>query len=217
MDQDHHGRKHKLGVVSGVYTPVCLNILSILMFLRFGLILGQIGLLGILGQSVFACPIFFFPWGFPENPRKQNWRLFIETRPIERDLGSGGAPRQDRGIRGRSLLTPYTSGLVFVSYLIDLVTALSLSAVASTGEVKGGGAYYLISRSLGPEFGGSIGLLFYLSPVLNMAKHVAGLVDCLRLNLGDTLPEGYWWGYFVETAALVLCTALCLAGSDMFA
>lgn len=41
----------KLGAVSGVYIPVCLSILSILMFLRFGLILGQIGLLGILGMS----------------------------------------------------------------------------------------------------------------------------------------------------------------------
>ena len=54
---NHKGTEHprkggdKLGVVSGVYIPVCLSILSILMFLRFGLILGQIGLLGILGMS----------------------------------------------------------------------------------------------------------------------------------------------------------------------
>ena len=46
----------KLGVVSGVYIPVCLSILSILMFLRFGLILGQIGLLGILGMSASLLP-----------------------------------------------------------------------------------------------------------------------------------------------------------------
>jgi len=43
-------RRNKLGVASGVYIPVCLNILSILMFLRFGLILGQVGLLGFLGE-----------------------------------------------------------------------------------------------------------------------------------------------------------------------
>lgn len=42
-------KKNKLGVVSGVYVPVCFGILSVLMFLRFGLILGQVGLLGILG------------------------------------------------------------------------------------------------------------------------------------------------------------------------
>lgn len=44
-------KSSKLGLVSGVYIPVCLNIMSILMFLRFGLILGQVGFMGILGMS----------------------------------------------------------------------------------------------------------------------------------------------------------------------
>lgn len=48
--EDYAAKKNKLGVVPGVYIPVCLNILSILMFLRFGLILGQVGFLGILGM-----------------------------------------------------------------------------------------------------------------------------------------------------------------------
>ena len=50
MDHENSAKRNKLGVVSGVYIPVCLNILSILMFLRFGLILGQVGLLGMLGK-----------------------------------------------------------------------------------------------------------------------------------------------------------------------
>ncbi|KAK8003747.1 CMGC DYRK PRP4 kinase [Apiospora arundinis] len=107
-------------------------------------------------------------------------------------------------------------GLLVVAYFIDLVTALSLSAIASNGEVKGGGAYYLISRSLGPEFGGSIGVLFYLSQVLNTAMNVVGLIDCLKLNLGTLIPDGYWQGYLMQTCALVVCTALCFAGSAAF-
>jgi len=50
MEPESSGKRTKLGTVSGVYIPVCLNILSILMFLRFGLILGQVGLLGMLGK-----------------------------------------------------------------------------------------------------------------------------------------------------------------------
>jgi potassium/chloride transporter 9 len=49
MEQESLSKRHKLGVVSGVYIPVCLNILSILMFLWFGLNLGQIGVVGIFG------------------------------------------------------------------------------------------------------------------------------------------------------------------------
>lgn len=40
----------KLGTYSGVFVPTTLNVLSILMFLRFSFILGQGGVLGILGM-----------------------------------------------------------------------------------------------------------------------------------------------------------------------
>lgn len=48
VDSRRHGGK--LSTVSGVYIPVCLNILSILMFLRFGVILGRVGFVGIIGM-----------------------------------------------------------------------------------------------------------------------------------------------------------------------
>lgn len=53
--QDDRGPKAaaKLGMVSGVYVPVFLNILSILMFLRFGVILGQVGFVGMFGMEIF--------------------------------------------------------------------------------------------------------------------------------------------------------------------
>jgi potassium/chloride transporter 9 len=105
---------------------------------------------------------------------------------------------------------------LLTAYCIDLLTTLSLSAIASNGEVKGGGAYYLISRSLGPEFGGSIGILFFLAQALNTAMNIVGLIDCIRLNVGPGFPEGYWTGYGLQTAALVICTCMCLLGSATF-
>lgn len=48
-----------------------------------------------------------------------------------------------------------------------------------------GGAYYLISRSLGPEFGGSIGLIFAFANAVAVAMYVVGfaetVVDLLKV------------------------------------
>jgi potassium/chloride transporter 9 len=110
------------------------------------------------------------------------------------------------------------------AYIINLLTTMSISAIATNGTVRGGGAYYLISRSLGPEFGGSIGVVFYMGFVFNTGMNALGLVDCLIENFGiesgswfQYLPEGFWWQYLWATVVLVFCTAVCLAGSSIFA
>ena len=117
-----------------------------------------------------------------------------------------------------------TLGMLIISYIINLVTTLSISAIATNGTVRGGGAYYLISRSLGPEFGGSIGIVFYLGFVFNTGMNAVGLVDCVKANFGaksgnwgQWLPEGFWVEYAWATIILVICTAICLAGSGIFA
>lgn len=114
--------------------------------------------------------------------------------------------------------------MLLACYAINFLTTLSISAIATNGTVRGGGAYYLISRSLGPEFGGSIGIVFYLGCVLNTGMNAVGLVTCFVQNFGSSrgswgnwLPDDFWSQYLWATVVLAVCTVICLAGSSLFA
>ncbi|KAF9938259.1 hypothetical protein BGZ67_000345 [Mortierella alpina] len=148
----------KLGVFSGVFVPCVLSIWGIILFLRFGFIIGQAGVMGTLAMFV-------------------------------------------------------------VGYAINIFTALSLSAISSNGFVRGGGVYYLLSRSLGPEFGGSIGLIFFLCTVMGCGMNVLGFVEPLVSNFGESsgtvyrvLPEGQLF----SRASLVLAVVILLSTLSIF-
>ena len=112
------GDGNRFGTFAGVFTPCVLTILGVIMFLRFGVVVGQAGL----------------------------WAALL---------------------------------IVLASKVITLLTTLSLSAIATNTKVEGGGAYFLISRSLGPEFGGAIGLLFFAAQALSVAMYVIGFTEAL--------------------------------------
>ncbi|MDJ0521197.1 MAG: amino acid permease [Planctomycetota bacterium] len=104
------------GAFGGVFTPCTLTILGVIMFLRFGQVIGNTGV----------------------------WMGLV---------------------------------VVLLAKTITTLTALSLSAIATNTRVRGGGAYFLISRSLGAEFGGSIGVVFFLAQAISVAMYVLGFTE----------------------------------------
>ncbi|CAF2513326.1 unnamed protein product [Rotaria sp. Silwood2] len=75
--------------------------------------------------------------------------------------------------------------IVIISTVVTVLTSLSMSAICTNGEVRGGGTYYLISRSLGPEFGGAIGLIFSFVNAVAAAMYTIGFAETVR----DILKE----------------------------
>ncbi|KFM60479.1 Bumetanide-sensitive sodium-(potassium)-chloride cotransporter, partial [Stegodyphus mimosarum] len=69
--------------------------------------------------------------------------------------------------------------IIILATVVTVLTTLSMSAICTNGEVKGGGTYYMISRSLGPEFGGSIGFIFAVANAVAVAMYVVGFAETL--------------------------------------
>uniref|UniRef100_A0A6Q2XWC9 Solute carrier family 12 member 2 n=1 Tax=Esox lucius TaxID=8010 RepID=A0A6Q2XWC9_ESOLU len=76
--------------------------------------------------------------------------------------------------------------IILMATVVTTITGLSTSAIATNGFVRGGGAYYLISRSLGPEFGGSIGLIFAFANAVAVAMYVVGFAETVVELLSST-------------------------------
>ncbi|NNK62188.1 MAG: amino acid permease, partial [Gemmatimonadetes bacterium] len=110
------GRPGGLGTFGGVFTPSLLTILGVIMYLRFGWVVGNVGLLGTLV-------------------------------------------------------------IVTLSTLITFLTALSIAAIATDQRVRTGGAYYMISRSLGIETGGAVGIPLFLAQALSVALYTVGFAE----------------------------------------
>ncbi len=70
---------------------------------------------------------------------------------------------------------------------ISILTSISLSAVATNIKVKGGGDYYLISRTLGSEFGGAIGMVLFLAQSVSIAFYCIGFGEAMTALLPQSI------------------------------
>ncbi len=119
-------RKPTLGAFLGVYTPTILTILGVIMYLRFGWVLGHLGLY----QTILV---------------------------------------------------------IVVANAITLTTTLSFSSMATNMKVGGGGAYFIISRSLGLGVGAAIGIPLFFSQAISVTLYAYGLAESLRI-VWPTIP-----------------------------
>jgi potassium/chloride transporter 4/5/6 len=84
--------------------------------------------------------------------------------------------------------------VVLLGCSASLLTSLSMSAIATNGVPKGGGCFSIIKESIGPEFGGTIGCLLYLSNCFGLAMYVLAFVEILQgwaTNLSEWPSEAY--------------------------
>ena len=72
-----------------------------------------------------------------------------------------------------------TLAIVTLGTSITFLTALSIASIATNAPVKAGGAYFLISRSLGVEMGGAIGIPLFLAQAFSVALYIMGFSESM--------------------------------------
>jgi len=150
----------RFGTFAGVFTPCVLTILGVIMFMRSGFVVGQVGI----------------------------WQALI---------------------------------ILALSKAITVLTTLSLSAIATNTEVGTGGVYFMISRTLGPDFGGAIGITLFVSQAISVAFYVIGFSEALfglfapaGSDLAATLAPWHV-EQLVSTAMIVVLFFVTFKGADV--
>ncbi len=139
-----------LGTFGGVYTPSILTILGVIMYLRFGWVVGNAGLINTLI-------------------------------------------------------------IVTISTAITFLTALSVCAIATDRVVRVGGAYYMISRSLGIETGGAVGISLYFAQAISVALYTIGFAE----SFVDAFPQFHLNQVYVALIVTVLVGILAITSASI--
>ncbi|MDA3901155.1 MAG: amino acid permease [Spirochaetes bacterium] len=72
-------------------------------------------------------------------------------------------------------------GIIILAHIVTLTTGLSLASLATNVRVGAGGFYAFISRSLGAEAGGAIGIPLFISQALSISFYIMGFSEAWAL------------------------------------
>lgn len=67
--------------------------------------------------------------------------------------------------------------IVLLAHIITITTGLSVSSIATNTRVGAGGAFAIISQSLGVEVGGSVGVPLFFAQAVSVALYVIGFSE----------------------------------------
>lgn len=71
--------------------------------------------------------------------------------------------------------------IVLLAHIITVTTGLSVSSVATNTRVGAGGAFAIISQSLGVEVGGSVGVPLFIAQAVSVAMYVIGFGEAWQI------------------------------------
>lgn len=91
--------------------------------------------------------------------------------------------------------------ILLLSQFITLLTTLSVAAISTNMPIKGGGAYFMVSRVLGAEFGGAIGLALFAAQVVSISFYLLGFSEAVVKAFPTMTP---YFMYIGMTAAAIL-------------
>ncbi|MEM1415084.1 MAG: Na-K-Cl cotransporter [Myxococcota bacterium] len=104
--------------------------------------------------------------------------------------------------------------VVIVAHLISYATGLSVASIATNRTVGAGGAYFMISRSLGAAAGAAIGIPLFFAQGLSVTFYIVGFTEALMPLVPDA-AQAYLSPLLISTIVNVLLTGLSLKSADL--
>lgn len=94
-----------------------------------------------------------------------------------------------------------TLGIIAAAHVISVTTGLSVSSIATDKRVEAGGAYYIVSRSMGLAIGGTLGLALFVGLSFSISLYIIGF--------SESFLDYYGWSQDLNT--IRICGSITLA------
>ncbi len=104
--------------------------------------------------------------------------------------------------------------IVVIAHMISFATGLSIASIATNRTVGAGGAYFMISRSLGAPAGAAIGIPLFFAQALSITFYIVGFTESVMPLLPESLAR-YVSPVAMSTGVNVLLTMVSLKSADL--